>query len=98
MSSNSLLNTPATRSERVNIRDSNQVRDSEKRERSYELLSEINAKSNHSDSFSISYISLKANTKPELKNLRHERFNIRMSRSETNSPRVEYNANSFQNT
>lgn len=98
MSSSSLLNTPAARSERINLREIGKLRESDKRERSYELLSEIQPKSNHSDSLSLSYISLKPSMKPELKNLKNERFFFRMSRSETNSPRVEYNSSSFANT
>jgi len=95
MSSNSLQNTPVSRTDRLNFRELAKIRELEKRDRSYEILSEIHPKSNHSDSLSLSYISLKHPGKPELRSLKSERFFFRMSRSETNSPRVECNSSSF---
>lgn len=95
MSTNPLFNTPGARSDREVYRDLGKLRDSDQKERSYEMLSDIHAKSNHSDSLSSSYISTKQSFKPELRNLKNERYLLRLTRSETNSPRVDYTPTSF---
>jgi len=74
---------------------SNLTSNQELRDKSYELFSEIYPRSNGSDSFTTTGQSSRTSRKSELKSLRGERYMAKLCRSASNSPRIEYNSNSF---
>jgi len=82
--------------ERIYFRENSSiVSNNEIRDKSYELFSEIHPRSNGSDSFTTTGQSSRTSRKSELKSLRGERFMAKLCRSASNSPRIEYNSNSF---
>lgn len=87
----SLFGTPSGRLDRINFQEGADMQNTEFRERS---LSEINQKSIGSDSFTSGHSS-RASRRSEIKSLKGERFIAKLTRSASNSPRIEYNSNSF---
>lgn len=82
--------------ERIYSREtSNIILNNEIRDKSYELFSEVGRRSNGSDSFTTTGQSSRTSRKSELRSLRGERFMAKLCRSASNSPRIEYNSNSF---
>lgn len=81
--------------ERMNFHESMETINIDLREKSYEFTSEIYPRSNASDSFTTTGQSSRTSRKSELKSLKSERFMAKLCRSASNSPRIEYNSNSF---
>jgi len=81
--------------EKMNFHESIDTINCDLREKSYEMTSEIYPRSNASDSFTTTGHSSRTSRKSELKSLKSERFMAKLCRSASNSPRIEYNSNSF---
>ena len=87
--------TSANNFEKMNFHESIETINCDLREKSYEMASEIYPRSNASDSFTTTGQSSRTSRKSELRSLKSERFMAKLCRSASNSPRIEYNSNSF---
>lgn len=81
------------RPEHHDLRQSTDIGPNDFRDKSYEMPSGIYPTSNASDSFTISGQSTRITRRSELRNLKGERYMSKLTRSASNSPRIEYNAN-----